>query len=106
MNIGVLLTIIAWVAVVSCVAALKIKNLAIAAAVALSAVVLIPLALSILYTSFIPWSPLGPEEFLDKYLRILIGEHGANLPQLFISAFIGMSLGFAARYIVTRLRHV
>ncbi|RJO62123.1 MAG: hypothetical protein C4542_04945 [Dehalococcoidia bacterium] len=104
MNIGILLAIVAWLAAVSFVAATKIKAPALAVIVTVSASIVIPLALAILYTSFFPWSPLGPEEFLDKYLRILIGEHGDNLPRLFISVFIGVAFGFAVRYIVTRLR--
>ena len=106
MNIGVLLAITAWVAVVSFVTAIKIKNAAIAVTVTVSASIVIPLALAILYTSFSPWSPLGPEEFLDKYLRILIGEHGANLPLLFIAGIIGMALGLAIRYIIARRRRI
>ena len=106
MNVGLLLAITAWVALVSFVAASKIKTPLIAATVAISAVVVIPLALSILYTSFSPWSPLGPEEFLDKYLRILIGEHGANLPLLLITGIIGIALGIAVRYVIARRRRV
>jgi len=106
MNIGVLLAITVWVAVVSFVAATKIKTPALAVIVAVSASIVIPLALSILYTSFSPWSPLGPEEFLDKYLRILIGEHGANLPLLLITVITGMALGLAIRYIIARRRRI
>ena len=106
MNVGLLLAITAWVAVVSFVAAVKIKNAAIAVTVTVSASIVIPLALAILYTSFSPWSPLGPEEFLDKYLRILIGEHGANLPLLLITWIIGMAIGFAVRYVIARRRRI
>jgi hypothetical protein len=105
MNIGGLLAIASWLATVSFVATTKNKSPVIGIIVTVSAAVVIPLFICILYTSFSPWSPLGHEEFLDKYLRLLIGEHGANLPQLFISIVIGMSLGFAFRYLVTRLRH-
>jgi len=104
MNIGILLAIVAWLAVCSFVTATKIKNVTVAITVAVSASIVIPLALAILYTSFSPWSPLGPEEFLNKYLRILIGEHGANLPLLLITGIIGMALGLAVRHVIVHRR--
>jgi len=68
-----------WTAVVSFASVFIIRNRAMAVVAAVCASVVIPAALGILFTSFYPLSPLGPEDLLEKAFHIFIGTEAQHL---------------------------
>jgi hypothetical protein len=98
------LAIIAWTAVVSFTAAFIIKRKPAAVVMAVCASVIIPLALGIVVTSFIPIASFGPEEFLQRCWYIIVGAGAVRLPLNLLCLFAGTALGLVAAHFVVRLR--
>jgi hypothetical protein len=102
-NAAVFAAVLVWVAAVSLLAALRIKSRPIALLTAAACSVGVPLVAGVLFTSLVPLTSFGPEDFLQRGWDTLVGSGAANLPWTLIAGLAGGALGWsAARYAARR----